>query len=45
MRHSFIMIVIVLAASSLALAQTETQKAGNDSGAAQEVKEMIANYR
>ncbi|MGB7291292.1 MAG: nuclear transport factor 2 family protein [Thermodesulfobacteriota bacterium] len=45
MRHIFIMFVIVLAVSSLALAQTESQKAGKDNGAAQEAKEMVAKYR
>lgn len=45
MRRILIMFVIVLAASSLALGQTKSQKAGKDNGAAQEVKEMIAKYR
>ncbi|HSE83860.1 MAG TPA: nuclear transport factor 2 family protein [Thermodesulfobacteriota bacterium] len=45
MRHICIMCVIILAASSLALGQTKSQKAGKDSGIAQEVKGMIAKYR
>jgi ketosteroid isomerase-like protein len=43
MRCIFIMFVIILAVSSLALGQTK--KAGKDNVAAQEVKEMIAKYR
>ncbi len=45
MRHIFIMFVILLAAASLARGQTESQQAGKDSIAVQEVKEMTAKYR
>jgi ketosteroid isomerase-like protein len=45
MRRIFIMFVILLAAVSLALGQTESQKAGKGSIAVQEVKEMTAKYR
>jgi ketosteroid isomerase-like protein len=45
MRRIFIMFVILLAAVSLALGQTESQQAGKDSIAVQEVKEMTAKYR